>query len=167
MQVRSVRTKRKTRFSVNKNRDLPSFFLPNTILASFQRDETSSFELGNQNGGALLKSTISAQEGKLASFPPVAQQLRVVVVVSALPAPLASPFSALQAPTSATPLSSKCVSSPRNGRSQSAALGRPKKNITVKIRFFHHWYFHLNINRRNNLTCFLHAFLNLLNQWNL
>ena len=81
--------------------------------------------------------------------------------------PLASPFSALQAPTSATSLSSKCVSSPRNGRSQSAALGRPKKNITVKIRFFHHWYFHLNINRRNNLTCFLHAFLNLLNQWNL
>ena len=49
MQVRSVRI-RKTRFSMNKNRDLPSFFLPNTILASLQRDKTSSFELANQNG---------------------------------------------------------------------------------------------------------------------
>ena len=37
---------------------------------------SSRNELGNQNGGALLKSTISAQERKLASFPPVAQ-LRV------------------------------------------------------------------------------------------
>ena len=75
----------------------------------------------------LLKSTFSAQEGKLASFPPVAQ-LRVVCRSSSSRFCSACLWLLLFLLFRRLPATlSKCVSSPRNGRSQSAALKTKEK----------------------------------------
>ena len=101
---------------------------------------SSRYELGNQNGGASQKHYFCT--GGEASLFSSCCTTSCVVCRSSSSSRFCSAclwllLFLLFRRRPATPLS-KCVSSPRNGRSQSAALGRPKKNIKVKIRFFHH-----------------------------